>query len=44
MSAHDHPVAMIQTRLTRLLWLWMLGEVWFTLLMTGAVVGRLWMR
>jgi hypothetical protein len=44
MSEHDRLMVTIQTRLTRLLWLWMLGEVWFTLLMTGAVVGRLWMR
>jgi hypothetical protein len=44
MSEHDHLVATIQTRLTRLWWLWVLGEVWFTALVAGVVVGRLWMR
>ena len=44
MSAHDHLMAMIHTRLTRLWWLWMLGEVWFTLLIAGAVGMRLWTR
>ena len=28
--------------ITRLMWLWVLGEVWFTLLMAGAVATLLW--
>jgi hypothetical protein len=27
----------IHTEITRLMWLWVLGEVWFTLLMAAAV-------
>jgi hypothetical protein len=30
--------------ITRLLWLSVLGEVWFTLLMAGAVAVLLWAR
>ena len=43
-SNYDQLVATIRTRLTRLQWLWVLGEVWFTLLMAGAVVVGLWAR
>jgi len=34
----------VDRRLTRLRWLWVLGEVWFTLLMAGAVVVLFWAR
>jgi hypothetical protein len=34
----------MHTRITRLMWLWVLGEVWCTLLMAGAVVVFLWAR
>jgi hypothetical protein len=40
-SACDRLMATMQTRLTRLLWLWVLGEVWCTRLVAGAVVVRL---
>jgi hypothetical protein len=43
-GAHEQLLAAICTRLTRLVWLWALGEVWFTLLMAGAVVRLLWAR
>jgi hypothetical protein len=43
-SAHDQLMATVRTRLTRLRWLWVLGEVWFTPLMAGAVVAGLWAR
>ena len=39
----DQLMATVRTRLTRVKWLWVLGEVWFTLLMAGVVVG-LWAR
>jgi hypothetical protein len=35
-------IPLMPTGITRLLWLWVLGEVWFTLLMAGAVVVLLW--
>jgi len=28
----------MHTRLTRIMWLWVLGEVWYTLLMAGGAV------
>jgi hypothetical protein len=34
----------IHTGLTRLLWLWGLGNVWLIALIAGAVVVRLWAR
>jgi hypothetical protein len=40
----DRLVATMRTRLTRLLWLWVLSEVWFTLLMAGVVIVLLWAR
>jgi hypothetical protein len=43
-GAHDKLMATIRTRLTRVRWLWVLGEVWFTLLMAGVVVAGLWAR
>jgi hypothetical protein len=33
-----------RTRLTRLWWLWVLGEAWYTLLWAGAVGVLLWAR
>jgi hypothetical protein len=43
-SEHDQLMATVRTRLTRLMWLWVLGEVWFTLLMAGVVIVGLWAR
>ena len=34
----------VPRRLTHLWWFWVLGEVWFTLLVAGAVAVRLWAR
>jgi hypothetical protein len=34
----------MHTRLTRLWWLWVLGEAWYSLLWAGAVVVLLWTR
>jgi hypothetical protein len=34
----DQLMATMQARLTRVLWLWALGEVWFTGLIVGAVI------
>jgi len=34
----------LDRRLTRLWWLWVLGEVWYTLLWAGAVGVLLWAR
>jgi hypothetical protein len=36
--------AEMHTRLTRLWWLWVLGEVWVTRLWAGAVGVLLWAR
>jgi hypothetical protein len=41
-GVHDQLMATVRTRLTRVRWLLILGEVWFTLLMAGAVVVGLW--
>jgi hypothetical protein len=43
-GAHEQLLATIRTRLTHVRWLWVLGEVWFTLLMAGVVVAGLWAR
>jgi hypothetical protein len=40
----DRITQVMHTGITRLMWLWVLGEVWFTLLMAGAVVVLLWAR
>jgi hypothetical protein len=40
----DWLVATIESRLTRVLWLWGLGVVWLTLLIAGAVLLLLWAR
>ena len=34
----------VPRRLTPLWWFWVLGEVWFTLLVAGTVAVRLWAR
>lgn len=34
----------MHTGTARVMWLWVLGEVWFTLLMAGPVVVLLWTR
>jgi hypothetical protein len=34
----DGLAATIQTRLTRIIWLWWLGQAWFTVLIVGAVL------
>jgi hypothetical protein len=41
---YDRLAATIQTRLTRIMWLWWLGEAWFTVLIVGAVLMYFWAR
>jgi hypothetical protein len=43
-DARDQLLATTRARLTRVWWLWVLGEVWVTLLVAGAVIVRLWAR
>ena len=43
-GGRDHPVAVMQTRVTRLIWTWILGEVWLTVLIVGATLVLLWAR
>jgi hypothetical protein len=43
-GARDQPVSVMQTRVTRLIWTWVLGEVWFTVLIAGAIIVLLWAR
>jgi hypothetical protein len=42
--SHNRLERVTHARLTRLVWLWVLGEVWFTLLWAGAVGVLLWTR
>jgi hypothetical protein len=43
-GAHDQLMATVRARLTCVRRLWVLGEVWFTLLMAGVVAVGLWAR